>query len=216
MNLFISPLSAEPLGIFFDQNTTHITDITFPKSKSFIEVLQKFPEISVIEKIFYVSGPASFTSLRNMSVFLNIFQKFSEKKIELFAIPSGQFFQMHFPHAHIHILSVGRREGFVFKGYNLYGNASAKYTKYKNQEIIEQIFNQSKTHPELTLAGIFSEQFLEQLDEKFLENNPKNFPKPAFSFPLEQKEFLEILIQHQEKFAVPKGDIDYGAKPNIG
>ncbi len=196
MNLFLSTLSASPLGIFFSDEGKMIREISFERNDCFIDQLGKFPEISETQKIFYVSGPASFTSLRNMSVFLSTFTEFSEKKLQIFSVPTADFFQMSFPHCPLHILSVGRREGFVFTYHG--------YEKLKNPQIIEMI---KKDSPEV-IGGEFSEQFLEQFQKE-------NFDT-AFSFPLPQEDFLENLLENQQKFLTEKVEIDYGALPNIG
>ena len=116
MNLFLSTISSQntPFGIFFSDDLAEISEVYFERNDFFLERLSIFPEFEKVQKIFYVSGPASFTSLRNMSVFLSVFTEFSESEISLHSISTGAFFDITFPYSDLHILSVGRRESFVF------------------------------------------------------------------------------------------------------
>jgi len=213
MNLFLSTISSKntPFGIFFSDDLSEISEVSFERNDFFLDRLSEFSELKKIQKIFYVSGPASFTALRNMSVFLNVFAEFSEKKIELYALPTGDFFDMNFPFSHAHILSVGRRESFLFlKKYFLEKTPEIGYVKYKNDEVIEILKEMQGKNQELVISGEFS--------EKFLELHAQKIPEIAFSFPLSQEEFLKNLLENSQKFLLPKNraTVDYGALPNIG
>jgi len=210
MNLFLSTISSQntPFGIFFSDDLAEISEVYFERNDFFLDRLSTFPELEKVQKIFYVSGPASFTSLRNMSVFLSVFTEFSESEISLHSISTGEFFDITFPYSDLHILSVGRRESFVFLKNP--ENSEMPYKKYKNPEVIEIIKNMFLKNPEMSLSGEFSEKFLE------LKNN--EIADVAFSFPIPQKEFLQNILENSGKFLISqkRAPIDYGALPNIG
>ncbi len=214
MNLFLSTLSSSgvPVGIFFSDDLSKIVDVNFERNDFFLDRLAKFQELKKVQKIFYVAGPASFTSLRNMSVFLNVFTSFSkfsdeDEKIDLYKISTGEFFNMSFPNSDAHVLSVGRRESFIFTGDG--------YKKHKNIEALSVLQEISKKKTEnlgedLVISGEFSENFLERQQEEFSD--------VIFEFPISQKEFLTKILKNSKKFLQKnsRAAVDYGALPNIG
>ena len=211
MNLFLSTLSPSPYGIFFSDDGAEISEVYFERNDFFLDRLSKFPELKFVQKIFYVSGPESFTSLRNMSVFLNVFTEFSEHEISLYAIPSGRFFHMNTPYSQAHVLSVGRRESFLFsKKHSQSRMPEISYAKYKNPEVIALLKNLREQNPDLCVSGEFS--------EKFLELQQQQIPDLAFAFPLSPADFVQELLANAEEFLLQKkrAHIEYGALPNIG
>jgi tRNA A37 threonylcarbamoyladenosine modification protein TsaB len=206
MNLFLSTLGKTPWGFFFTDSLSSSKEVIFERNDFFIDRLSVFPELQKVENIFYVSGPASFTALRNMSVFLNVFTQFSQKKISLFAIPTAEFLAITFPHAQAHILSVGKRESFVFET-QMEQDGTQKFSgkKYKNSEAIEYLQKKNRE----VLGGEMSENFLEKTQNSF-----------TFAFPERQKEvFIKILEKSQKNpkhWRTNSATIEYGALPNIG
>lgn len=218
MNLFLSTLgvsgnNVNAFGVFFTINQQGKVEIEkeifFERNNFFIDVLSKSQELAFLENIFYVSGPASFTGLRNMSVFLNTFSIFSEnidkkaqKKIHLFSVPTGEFLDICFPFSDANILKSGRREAFVFeKSSSRTGEKNIRYTKMKNTELLQYL----ETKNTDVLGGQFSEDFLKENGEKF-----------TFSFSEPQEEILQKIYKKKERLKVECARVDYGSLPTIG
>lgn len=202
MNLFLHSLEGTIEGFFFENNGKKYQEISIPKQSGIIDELSKYKEIKEIQNIFIVSGPASFTSLRNLAVFTNTFLKFSDQEINFFSIPTLDIFKIFFPDAKEFFLSVGKRETFLFSP-----QSEIKYTKWKNMAIAEKI-NQSSKSKEL--RGFLSPEMKQLIEGNFSE------AIPLFKTNTE-KFFIDLLaLSKEKKWEKEFLEIEYGALPNIG
>ncbi len=196
MNLFISPLSGFSLCTFFSDDNKVVEKISLQRSQSFADVLYENNNWKQVKNIFFISGPASFTTLRNMGVFLETLQQFSLKKYNFYSLSTGQFFKFSYPKSDIQFLSVGKRECFVFQNNN--------YKKYKNSELAHQLQTSSDEKNKI-MGG----------KEYISENSQKEISSEIENKISDEKIFTEIL-KNKEKYYIEKIEIDYGAEPNIG
>ncbi len=152
MNLLLHTLSRFPKGFFFDETGNVFAEITFSSSSGLIDVLSQEKAFFDTQNIFYVSGPAGFTGLRNLSVFLQIVQLFSPNPYSFFSIPTAQFLSLAFPESTHVILPIGKRESFLF--------CAGKYKKYRNEELLENSAPQFSE--EIHFSNTFFQQIIEQ------------------------------------------------------
>lgn len=149
MNFLIHTLSSAPQGYFFDDNGSVFSEIQFPSSSGFIDILSQEEKFKQVKNIFYVSGPASFTALRNLSVFLQILTKFSEEKYTVFKIPTQEYLFFLSPNISEIALPVGKRESFIF-------SKNTTYHKIKNTELSKDMPIYSGNAPDVS---VFSSLF---------------------------------------------------------
>lgn len=202
MNLFIYSLTGTIEGYFFDDKGGNIKEISVPFRSGIIDELSKYDDINHIEKIFVVSGPASFTSLRNIAVFINIFFEFSEQKITLYSVPTTKIFPLLFSNSKKFFLSVGKRETFLFSPAE-----ENNYQKHKNPLLAEKIRAEATSED---IAGFVSPEFKNILPSETIYKQSLLQQDPA-------KFFLSLLSPEINKNWKKKFlEIEYGAEPNIG
>jgi len=160
MNLLIHTLENTPKGFFFDSNGIVYKEIIFPSSSGFIDILSKENYFTDTYSIFYVSGPASFTSLRNLSVFLRILLKFSKNKYSIYSISTNDILLTLFPEKGKIALGIGKRESFIF-------SKNTPYKKIKN-EISLDIFKVN--FDKINFSTIFFSTLLKNKN-KYIKNN---------------------------------------------
>lgn len=132
MHLLIHTLLATPVVYFFSEEGIPIKSISLSSSSGFIDDISQQVEFSDVRSIFYVSGPASFTALRNLSVFLQMLHHFSSIPYSFFAIPTHDFLCSCFPSASYLLLSAGKRESFL-------STPSSSFSIYPNTRLLEII-----------------------------------------------------------------------------
>jgi hypothetical protein len=170
----------------------------------------------MVENIFFISGPASFTTLRNMSVFLETLKNFSEnannKKYNFYNISTQDFLENFILYidtdinklSHLFTYAVGRQEVFIFE-------ESKKYQKIKNKKLKEYIQNNNYK----TISGFLSENIINIIKEinniKYLnlEHNLEN----NIDY---NKIISEIITTNNKKLFSNNIKIDYGSLPTIG
>ena len=192
MNLFISPLGMHPTLSFFSNNGEEKEFHTLQRNEGYADIMEKCEYWNSVTTIYYISGPCSFTSLRNMSVFLQTLKSFAKKQYAFIPITTAQYLQILSPQSTVHLFSVGKRETFVFQ--------NAQYTKYKNTEILSII--QKKE----IIGGILCTDLEEQLREA--------------SFVIDKKisstDIYTKVLKLEKNVRESNIEIDYGADPRLG
>lgn len=128
MNLFIHTLTAFPEIYFFDGGE-YKTHQTVEKNNGFADICAQHCIAEEIENIFYISGPASFTGLRNISVFLKTLQAFGNENIQFYSLSSFELFELCFPDQLEYVFPTGRTECFI--------GTSKKYIQKKQRDLSE-------------------------------------------------------------------------------
>ncbi len=216
MNLLIIPTLQSCSFIFFTKNSKILEHTILDKSKTFSETIMFSKNWEMVENIFFISGPASFTTLRNMSVFLETLKNFSEnannKKYNFYNISTQDFLENFILYidtdinklSHLFTYAVGRQEVFIFE-------ESKKYQKIKNKKLKEYIQNNNYK----TISGFLSENIINIIKEinniKYLnlEHNLEN----NIDY---NKIISEIITTNNKKLFSNNIKIDYGSLPTIG
>ncbi|HID92387.1 TPA: hypothetical protein EYG96_03250 [Candidatus Gracilibacteria bacterium] len=212
MNLLIIPTLQSCSFIFFTEEK--ITEnITLDKSKTFSESIMLSPFWKNTQNIFFISGPASFTTLRNMSVFLETLKNFSHdmkaenKEYNFYNISMQKFLENFIIHKktdtnNLFLYSVGKREVFIFNK----KSTIKKYEKIKNKDLKEYIQNNNYT----TCSGFLSENIITILNEN-------NLDFINFKDTLENNlDFKKLISEENKTNYLNKITIDYGSLPTIG
>jgi len=214
MNLLIIPTLQSCSFLFFTEEKIK-EHIILDKSKTFSESIMLSDFWKNTQNIFFVSGPASFTTLRNMSVFLETLQNFSpdtkaeQKKYNFYNISMQNFLENFIVQdstntKNLLLYSVGRREVFIFEN-----NPHKTYKKIKNKNLEEYIQNNTHTR----CSGFLSENIQTILQEKNIQyinfEEYENFKKYIHT---------KKLISEMKNSLYFSSDIsiDYGSLPTIG
>jgi len=209
MNLLIIPTLQSCRFIFFTEDKI-LENIIFNKSKTFSESIMLSKHWKQTQSIYFISGPASFTTLRNMSVFLDTLQNFSQhlhsenKQYNFYNISTQEFLKNYTisntsKNNNLYLYSVGRREVFIFKTDN-------KYEKIKNNNLAEYINNNNYK----TCSGFLSESVITILNQNDIECI-------NFEDTLENNINIKKIISKESKNKfLTEINIDYGSLPTIG
>jgi len=211
MNLLIIPTLQSCSFIFFTESTI-LEHISLDKSKTFSESIMLSKHWKQTQNIYFISGPASFTTLRNMSVFLETLKNFSEyspsenKIYNFFNISTQEFLENYTINTlsntdNLHLYSVGRREVFIFKNKN-----QNKCEKIKNKDLAQYITNNTN----ITCSGFLSENVITILKQNNIEyiNLEDDLEKNINITKILSK---ESTVKHSKDIF-----IDYGSLPTIG
>lgn len=217
MNLLLVP-SLQSCEFIFFTDIKICESLTLETSKSFSETIIASEYWKEVDSIYFVSGPASFTTLRNMSVFLETLQQFSEKaqnkKYNFYNISTAKILENlssnisnNLPTL-IYLYSVGKREVFLFE--------EQQYTKIKNKNLLEYILN-TVSHKKIKIFGFLSENICKIFDD----NNHHDDHVEYINFENNISQFLNIekliTLMSEENIINNSSDmsIDYGALPML-
>lgn len=184
MNIFINIVSENSIT-FFDDNNFNVVKIN--KNEEFANIINKNTNWKEIKNIFYTNGPAYFTILRNMSVFLNTFKLFVEK-VNFYGISSAEYLFIEHPKADICLIPSGKNDFYTFTKDGL-------YKKLASNEL-ESIIKKYKC-----VGG----------NKDLLKNYKSKFIKP-----IDTEEIIQTIIKKKDNFEKNFINIDYGSLPKIG
>ncbi len=210
MNLFIVPTVQSCSFIFFTEEKI-LEHTILDTSKTFSESIMRSDFWKNTQNIFFVSGPASFTTLRNMSVFLETLKNFSthekaeHKTYNFYNISTQNFLQQCITHKHnttpFFLYSVGRREVFIFSL-----DTKKPYTKIKNTQYVEYINDNISS----VVIGFLSENI-----ETILTEHQREYINLGNTIDT-YLNIQEIIEKKDTALFSRNISIDYGSLPTIG
>lgn len=197
MHLFLLPFFLRPHILAFCPQTKTIYSHILSKDESYSDGITSLSLDAIPTSFWYASGPAPFTGLRNMSVFLKTL-RLVHPSCSFFSFSTSEYLAQCFPESEVQVFSAGKKECFVCT------KNSIQLTK--NSIFLESI--QKAPQP----IGVFP--------ESCHENFYTSLSTPPFSEHIcSPQPFLQTLnsfINNASAYHTNDININYGALPRLG